>query len=800
MTRALQTFLAIALLPLIAACALVMAPSASWADDKEEPESPAVVETPGENPDGDEAQEPDAPAQKPQAEKAADEGLGESGDGNSGSSKPEGAKTPDVKPEATPAADPEPTVKPQAEHQVEPQAEPVVEASSTPAATSTPDTPPVSNGEAGSSNETPATNGEAASGQTDEADAATPQSSPSAVAIAPTKSAEAAAVPVKPAKKAAPKKAAAKKAAAKKAKTTLPGEPEADDAAKHPLADGVYLFNWVKNAKYIVQSAKKSRKSGANVSLSKKSSPTRQRWKVKFIAKYGFYTIVNEYGKKALAVVSGKNGANVLQVKRVEGEATQLWSVKKVGKSYVFVPKSNSKLALTGISSNGRYDLVLNKQNDEKTQRFRMLDEGIVPDGVYSLSLNGNAKMAATVPSYSMEEKKQLHWRSYKKALTQKIQVTYKGNGQYTLQSVHSGKYLGTSNGTVVQASDGKSTAQRWLISWNKKGLALKSVATGERLSVPNATVKNKRSLVTAKSVNNASQRFTLKKRRLVDTGVYTIRSFAGDRALAVQDGSVAEFGNIDAETASKGNAQKFLIKRVKGGYYRITNLKSDMVVGFASAKKGANVRQRPNHNNTAQLFKAQVAPSGGIQFVGVYGGKVLDIKGTSNKSGANVRMAKADDTKEQRWWLKRTKVNAKEAIVDRALRKAQAQGSATNWYLAVDVTNHRTMVLKRSGNTWKAAKNWLCSTGAPATPTVLGSYTVGIKGYSFGEGYTCYYYTQFWGDYLFHSVKYYQGTFNIMDGRLGQDISAGCVRLPIKKAKWIYDNIPSGTRVVTYK
>ena len=38
------------------------------------------------------------------------------------------------------------------------------------------------------------------------------------------------------------------------------------------------------------------------------------------------------------------------------------------------------------------------------------------------------------------------------------------------------------------------------------------------------------------------------------------------------------------------------------------------------------------------------------------------------------------------------------------------------------------------------------------------------------------------------------------MDGRLGQHVSQGCVRLPIDQAKWIYDNIPYGTTVVTYR
>ena len=37
------------------------------------------------------------------------------------------------------------------------------------------------------------------------------------------------------------------------------------------------------------------------------------------------------------------------------------------------------------------------------------------------------------------------------------------------------------------------------------------------------------------------------------------------------------------------------------------------------------------------------------------------------------------------------------------------------------------------------------------------------------------------------------------MDGRLGMHLSHGCVRLDIDNAKWIYDNIPYGTKVVIW-
>ena len=93
--------------------------------------------------------------------------------------------------------------------------------------------------------------------------------------------------------------------------------------------------------------------------------------------------------------------------------------------------------------------------------------------------------------------------------------------------------------------------------------------------------------------------------------------------------------------------------------------------------------------------------------------------------------------------------------------------------------------------------KIYICSIGKPSTPTPLGTFKVGAKGYSFGEnhGYVCYYYTQFKGNYLFHSIIYNLDN-TVRDGRLGFKISNGCIRLAKVNAKWIYDNIPYGTTV----
>ena len=130
---------------------------------------------------------------------------------------------------------------------------------------------------------------------------------------------------------------------------------------------------------------------------------------------------------------------------------------------------------------------------------------------------------------------------------------------------------------------------------------------------------------------------------------------------------------------------------------------------------------------------------------------------------------------------------------------RANMYGSSTQYLLMVDRKNNRTGVYKGRAGNWSCIKYWECAVGRPETPTVTGIYYVGAKGYYFNSGILkCYYYTQFYGDYLFHSVPYYpNGT--IYDALLGVPRSQGCVRLQIDNAKWIYDNVPYNTTVVVY-
>lgn len=101
-----------------------------------------------------------------------------------------------------------------------------------------------------------------------------------------------------------------------------------------------------------------------------------------------------------------------------------------------------------------------------------------------------------------------------------------------------------------------------------------------------------------------------------------------------------------------------------------------------------------------------------------------------------------------------------------------------------------------------RVLKSWLCSTGSPGYDTPKGTFHVDNRGTSFfskqyQEG--AYYWVAFYKDYYFHSVPYDKDKQIIqsISNDLGRQNSHGCVHLSIENSKWIYDNIPNGTKVV---
>lgn len=119
--------------------------------------------------------------------------------------------------------------------------------------------------------------------------------------------------------------------------------------------------------------------------------------------------------------------------------------------------------------------------------------------------------------------------------------------------------------------------------------------------------------------------------------------------------------------------------------------------------------------------------------------------------------------------------------------------------WIEVDLAQQRVRVRKEA----EVIREMVASTGTPDKPTPQGSFRLENRGeWFFSEKYKQggFYWVSFLnrGEYLFHSVPTDRHRRIIPEeaARLGQPASHGCVRLSLEDARWIYENLPAGTRV----
>lgn len=125
---------------------------------------------------------------------------------------------------------------------------------------------------------------------------------------------------------------------------------------------------------------------------------------------------------------------------------------------------------------------------------------------------------------------------------------------------------------------------------------------------------------------------------------------------------------------------------------------------------------------------------------------------------------------------------------------------SLTPYLIYVNLSEQMTYVYKGTMNKWDTVKSFTCSTGINNEKTPTGVFDVRERGdWFFSDKYQQggKYWVQFYGDYLFHSVPYNEDQSEVVDNTLGTPASHGCIRLKTDDAKWIYDNIEAGTKVI---
>lgn len=123
--------------------------------------------------------------------------------------------------------------------------------------------------------------------------------------------------------------------------------------------------------------------------------------------------------------------------------------------------------------------------------------------------------------------------------------------------------------------------------------------------------------------------------------------------------------------------------------------------------------------------------------------------------------------------------------------------------WIDVDVTKQRVYIMRGSA----VEREMVASTGMKGKETPLGEFKIQNRGdWFFSDKYQegAKWWASFkdWGVYLFHSLPMDKERNIIPEeaALLGQPASHGCVRLTVEDAKWIYDNMKQGTKVVIHE
>ena len=571
-----------------------------------------------------------------------------------------------------------------------------------------------------------------------------------------------------------------------------------------------------------------SRNNNANAQLWSANGTFAQLFTFKYCN--GYYLIVNAASGKALDVEMADvvPGTNVQQYQASEVNPAQLWApVANADGSYTFINKATGMaLNIDGAASYNGANVNAYTPNGSAAQRFTLAKQtNLLAEGIYTLGASAATNSVLEVSGASQAAGASVQAYASNGTLAQRWRIALVPGAEntYTIQNLGSAKFLTADSASTVsqRAASGATAgataanpAQQWTPVITAHGIAFESVAhPGRVLDLTAGSTANGTRLQLWQANNSPAQAFALAPTTdALPNGTYTLTVANTNLAIDVANASYASGANVQVFQSNNSGAQKWNVARNADGTYTIVNAASGKALDVAggSAYSGANVQQYQPNGSAAQRWSITF-DAGGYKIAsaaGAGGACVLDVSGgiTSNGSaanGGNLQVYQSNNSAAQRFTLQPTTYVPPMPPTQLSMyTRAQGRFSATNRLIMVDTTNCRVGIFSGGMGYWNMDAYWTCSTGKPSTPTVVGEFTVTGKGYSFGEnhGYSCYYYTQFYGDYLIHSIQYYANSFRVMDGRLGVHVSNGCVRMSIDQAKWIYDNIPYGTKVVTYR
>ena len=254
----------------------------------------------------------------------------------------------------------------------------------------------------------------------------------------------------------------------------------------------------------------------------------------------------------------------------------------------------------------------------------------------------------------------------------------YLNNGFYKITQINTKMCIDVANaamykGTNVQMCvDNGNNAQQWSVEKTSHGYRIRSKCNAYYLDVIDGKHENGTNVRCWSGNDSKAQSFSFIPRNLneqpISDGVYTIKTNVNKTHFLDVSGVSGEFkvgSNVQIWTSTgNGTEEKYLIKYVGDGWYKIFEKTSGLILEFVDPSSNflnnsKNVQLAKDNSGKNQLWKIRNNSDGTYFIINKANGYYLDLENSKLDDGSNVSQCTYNGSNAQRWILEmRTNVD----------------------------------------------------------------------------------------------------------------------------------------------
>lgn len=272
-----------------------------------------------------------------------------------------------------------------------------------------------------------------------------------------------------------------------------------------------------------------------------------------------------------------------------------------------------------------------------------------LPGGIYRIACYGNPKFGLDVEALSMNDEANVHVWEYVEGKNQQFRVSY-DTDHYNFQAVHSGKNIdlykaGSAAGTnVMQYTPDGTAVQNWTLQDAGDGAYYIVNSNGLYIDVADGIIANGTNVQGYTGNQSNAQKWlfvAVDGARAIPDGDYQICLAKSARyGIEVQDSSDVKGGNVDLNTLSDADNQKWNVKYLGDGFYSISSKHSGMALNLS----GGGYTGTPNvqqwtleEGDAASMWMLKETSEGNFYIINK-NGRFLDIANGTFADGTNIQ------------------------------------------------------------------------------------------------------------------------------------------------------------------